>query len=36
MAHASEQIAGNRIIRPASRYVGDLHPATGSRPVATT
>jgi len=24
MAHALEQMAGNRIIRPASRYVGDL------------
>ncbi len=25
MAHALEQIPGNRIIRPASRYVGQLH-----------
>lgn len=27
MAHAREQMAGNRIIRPASRYVGAMQPA---------
>lgn len=27
MAHAREQMTGNRIIRPASRYVGPLHDA---------
>ena len=27
MAHALEQTTGNRIIRPASRYVGEIHVA---------